>query len=132
MLVLFPVTAMFPVSNASVLAFELLDEKIPVLNVKELSVIVPAVSVNVPANVQSVGLPAKDRLMSDLSIVVLNETADASTVTVAAVPELASKVTVSTFTGADAPGAPPVVADQFAVLELSQVPEPPTQNLAAM
>jgi hypothetical protein len=49
-------------------------------------------------------------------------------VTVAAVPELASKKTSSTAVGALAPPAPPVVADQFVVLVLSQVPVPPTQK----
>jgi hypothetical protein len=53
-------------------------------------------------------------------------------VTVAAVPELASKNTSSTAVGALAPEAPPEVADQFAVLKLSQVPVPPTQYLFAI
>jgi hypothetical protein len=47
-------------------------------------------------------------------------------------PELASKKTASALVGAEAPDAPPVVADQLAVLEASQVPVPPTQNLLAM
>ena len=39
---------------------------------------------------------------------------------------------LSAAVGTDAPGAPPDVADQFAVLEVFQVPEPPTQYLSAM
>lgn len=38
-----------------------------------------------------------------------------------------SKITLSTDVGADAPLAPPDVADQFMVLEVFQVPVPPTQ-----
>jgi len=102
------------------------------VNVLPLRFIAPVVSVKVPAEVQSVGLPDRDRTMSDLLTVVLDEAAVDATVTVAAVPELESKVAVSAVVGADAPDAPPVVADQFAVLELSQVPEPPTQNRAAI
>jgi hypothetical protein len=43
------------------------------------------------------------------------------------VPEPESKITVSAATGAEAPDAPPVVADQLDVEDASQVPEPPTQ-----
>jgi hypothetical protein len=48
------------------------------------------------------------------------------------VPEFASKAAMSAAPGAEAPGAPPVVADQLAVLVVSHVPEPPTQNLFAI
>jgi hypothetical protein len=47
-------------------------------------------------------------------------------------PEFASNKATSAAPGAEAPPAPPVVADQLAVLVVSQVPEPPTQNLFAM
>ena len=53
-------------------------------------------------------------------------------VTVAAVPELASKNTSSTVVGALDPEAPPEVAAQFVVLVLFQVPLPPTQYLFAI
>jgi hypothetical protein len=46
--------------------------------------------------------------------------------------ELASKKTSSTDVGADAPPAPPDVADQLVVLEFDQFPVPPTQNLFAI
>jgi hypothetical protein len=46
--------------------------------------------------------------------------------------ELASKKTGSPVTGALAPPAPPEVAAQLVVVELSHVPDPPTQYLLAM
>ena len=42
------------------------------------------------------------------------------------------KLTVSPETGALAPEAPPFVADQLAVLVVSHMPVPPTQNLDAI
>jgi hypothetical protein len=48
------------------------------------------------------------------------------------VPEFESNVTASDVVGADAPEAPPDVADQFAVLDAFHVPVPPTQNLEAI
>jgi hypothetical protein len=48
------------------------------------------------------------------------------------VPDAESNITVSAATGAEAPAAPPVVADQLVVLEASQVPLPPTQYLVAI
>jgi hypothetical protein len=48
------------------------------------------------------------------------------------VPEPLSKNTLSAATGADAPDAPPEVADQFAVDTPSHVPDPPTQYRAAI
>lgn len=116
-----------PKSIVLALLFE--DEKDVAVSVCVLKVNVPVVKVNDPENV---GLPDSDKLMSDLLTVQLEHTAVAVTVTVAATPEFASNVAVSALVGAEAPDAPPVVADQFAVLELSQVPEPPTQNLAAI
>ena len=53
-----------------------------------------------------------------------------STVTVAVVPELVSKSTLSPTIGTVSPPAPPVVADQCAVSLV--LPVPPTQNLAAI
>ena len=43
------------------------------------------------------------------------------------VPELASNVTSSDAVGADAPPAPPLLLAQLVVVEVSHVPEPPTQ-----
>ena len=48
------------------------------------------------------------------------------------VPEFPSNCGVSPAIGTDAPPAPPDVADQFAVLVLSQLPVPPTQYLFAI
>jgi hypothetical protein len=48
------------------------------------------------------------------------------------VPDAESKITASAATGAEAPPAPPDVADQFVVVTASQVPEPPTQYLFAI
>jgi hypothetical protein len=127
--VLPPVTVMLPVPNAIVRTFELLDVKYEHVNVKVLRESVPLVSVNVPVNV---GLPARSRVMSDLFTVHVEVAAVDATVTTAAVPLLASNVTVSAVVGADAPDAPPDVAAQLAVELLFQVPDPPTQNLAAI
>jgi len=46
--------------------------------------------------------------------------------------EPASKITSSASVGADAPPAPPDVADQLVVLALVQVPVPPLQYLVAI
>jgi hypothetical protein len=48
------------------------------------------------------------------------------------VPDKELKNTLSAEVGADAPGAPPDVADQLAVELASHVPVPPTQNLSAI
>lgn len=47
-------------------------------------------------------------------------------------PAAPSIVTSSLAPGTDAPLPVPLLVDQFVVLEASHVPEPPTQNLAAM
>jgi hypothetical protein len=120
-------TVMFPEPNAIVLAFALFELNKPVVNVKVLSVIVPAVSVQVPAAVHSVGLPDNDNVMSALLIVVLKDTAVAVTVTIAAVPELASKFTVSALVGFKAVATPPEVTANCVFPVPLQVPVPPTQ-----
>jgi hypothetical protein len=127
-----PVKTILPVPNATVLAFELLLLKTPQVSVFAPSVIVPDVSVKVPVATQRVGLPLRLKLMSDLSIVADEDTAVAATVTVAAAPELASKNTASAEVGAEAPLAPPDVADQLVVDVLFHVPVPPTQYLFAI
>jgi len=101
--------------------------KTPVESVLLLRVSVPPRSEKMPAGVQSVGDPDNDKFMSDLLTSVFRDTAVAATVTVAAVPELASKKTLSAFVGALAPEAPPEVSAQFAVELLFHVPLPPTQ-----
>jgi hypothetical protein len=70
--------------------------------------------------------------MSALFTVQAEQVAVAATDTVAAVPLLASNVALSAVVGADAPPAPPDVADQFVVELLFQVPDPPTQKRAAI
>jgi len=116
---------MFPEPNAIVRAFVLLEENDPVVSVKVLSVIVPAVSVQAP--VHNVGLPDSDKFMSALLIVVLKDTAVDVTVTVAAVPELASKLTVSAAVGFEAVGVPPELVANCVFPVPLQVPVPPTQ-----
>jgi hypothetical protein len=51
---------------------------------------------------------------------------------ITALPELASKVTVSALPGCPAPPAPPELLAQCVVVEPSQFPEPPTQKYDAM
>jgi hypothetical protein len=125
---LFPVTVMLPVPKANVRTFALLAKNVRDVRLKLLRLIIPCVNVNAPAKV---GDPESDRVISALLTVQVEQAAVASAVTVAAVPLLLSNVTVSADVGADAPDAPPVVADQLAVLELFQGPVPPTQNLLA-
>jgi hypothetical protein len=66
-----------------------------------------------------------------LAVTLMTSTLEPS-VTVYPFPEFASKIAISAAPGAEAPAAPPVVVDQFAVLVVSQVPAPPTQNLLAI
>lgn len=127
--VLFPVMAKLPVPKAIVRALELLEMNEPQVNVLLLSVKVPVVSVTAPV---MVGEPDKLRLISAVLIVQADAVAVDATVTVAAVPLFASKVTVSADVGADASGGPPEVADQLSMDTLSHVPDPPTQNRAAI
>ena len=125
----FPVTAMRPVPKAIVRVFVLLE-----LNTSTVSVDVPRDRVP-EANVKppvKVGEPVRDKVMSDLLTEQDEVVAVAATDTTAAVPLLASNVTVSAVVGADAPPAPPEVADQLVVEVLFQVPDPPTQNRAAI
>jgi hypothetical protein len=110
----------------------LLDANRPTVRVLLLSVNVPDVSVKLFDGTASVALPLRLNVMSDLSTVVAVATAVEATVTVAAVPELASKKTTSAVVGADTPPAPPDVAAQLTVELASHVPEPPTQNLFAI
>jgi hypothetical protein len=77
-------------------------------------------------------LPDKDRVISDLFTVMFPALAVLLTETVAFVPLAELKNTASIAIGADAPPAPPDVADQFAVETLSHVPDPPTQYLFAI
>jgi len=122
-----PVSVMLPVPKASVRVLLLLELNKPVDNVKVLSVKVPAVSVQVPAAVHNVGLPDNDNSISDLLIVVLNDTAVDVTVTLAAVPELASKFTVSAAVGFKAVATPPEVIANCVFPVPLHVPVPPTQ-----
>jgi hypothetical protein len=66
--------------------------------------------------------------MSALLIVVLEDTAVEVTVTVAAVPELASKVTVSASVGSKRVATPPEVIANCVFPVPLQVPVPPTQK----
>jgi len=122
------VKSIFPVPNAIDLAEVPLELNILVLKVKLFKVIAPVNKVTAPVvELLSVALPESDKFISDLLISMLPQTAVEATVTVAAVPELASKFAKSAVVGADAPAAPPEVKDQLVVELASQVPEPPTQ-----
>jgi hypothetical protein len=48
------------------------------------------------------------------------------------VPELVSIITLSKTVGAEAPPPPPELEDQLVVVDVSQVPVPPTQYLRAI
>ena len=109
-----------------VFAFELLN--VVLLSVYGASERLPSVNVNV---LEVVRLAPRSSVTVLLLRVHVVQTAPVAVVQVP-VPLLASNVTVSAATGADAPDAPPDVADQLAVELAFHVPEPPTQNLAAM
>jgi hypothetical protein len=119
----------WPVPNAIERVLLLFELKKAAVNVLLLSVIAPAVNVVVPANVT---LPDNEMLMSDLLMTQVVQAAVDATVTVAAVPLLLSKLTVSPVIGGPKPPGPPVNKAQFVVLELFQVPEPPTQKYVAI
>jgi hypothetical protein len=92
---------------------------------------VPVVRVAPPTTVEPTNRWV--RVKSDLlTVIVLAFAPAVAIVTVAAVPELASKVTSSDDVGTAAPPPPPEVVDQWVVVVLSQVPVPPTQNRAAI
>ncbi len=67
-----------------------------------------------------------------LIVNVVNDKPVAVCVTVTLLPELPSKITVSVETGTAVPPGPLLDVAQCVVSELSQVPEPPTQNLLAI
>ena len=85
------------------------------------------VKVNVPDIVR---FAPNVKLTNNELIVQAEQTAPLAVVQVP-VPDKVSNVTVSADVGAEAPPAPPVVADQLVVVVASHVPEPPTQNLLA-
>jgi hypothetical protein len=117
------------VPNAIERVLLLFELKKTAVNVLLFSVIVPVVRNVVPSNVT---LPDNEMLMSDLLMTQVVQVAVDATVTVAAVPLLLSKLTVSPVRGGPKPPAPPVNTAQFVVLALSQVPEPPTQKYVAI
>jgi hypothetical protein len=122
------VRAIFAVPNEIARVEDPDELKEPVLRVNPFKFNVPVVKVKVPAAVHSVGLPDNNKVMSDLLIVVLKDTAVDVTVTVAAVPELASKVTVSALVGSKRVATPPVVIANCVFPVPLQVPVPPTQK----
>jgi hypothetical protein len=63
--------------------------------------------------------------------VMSKHTADEEVIVIVPVPEEALNITLSDRVGAEAPPAPPGLADQFVVVLAFQVPEPPTQYLSA-
>jgi hypothetical protein len=94
----------------------------------ELRVKVPSENASVPLAVKS--LPKFTSIVEALKV--RPEQTAPETVEQTPEPDKELKIATSPEVGADAPAAPPVVADQFAVLEASQVPVPPTQNLLAI
>src|SRR3989344_2981202 len=117
--------ALAPSVRVRVFEFEL--ENDPHDHVCPLVFSVPVVNVIAPVSV----VPALCRsVRSDLLMVMEAADRATSTVTVAAVPELESKSTVSPATGTVSPPAPPVVAAQCAVSLV--LPVPPTQKRLAM
>ncbi len=125
-----PVTTILPVPNATDRIAVPLDENTAVVRVLEFKLIAPVFSVTEVT--ASVGLPDNDNVMSDLLIVAAALVAVAATVTVAAVPEFVSKVTLSALVGGPLPPAPPVVSAQLVVDVLFHVPLPPTQKYDAI
>lgn len=123
-----PVTVMLPVPNEILRVLVLLDVKLLQVSANDWSASVPCVWVKV---LEIVRLAPSVRPRVALLRVTSVQIAPAAVVQVP-VPERLSKVTVSAATGAEAPEAPPDVAAQLAVELASQVPVPPTQNLAAM
>jgi hypothetical protein len=117
------VILIFPVPKSIVLTLELLLIKVTLESVKLLSLSVPAVSVTVPPDAFAV----RDTVKSDLLIVITAHAAVDSIETIAAVPLFASNSAVSAARGGPTPATPPDNKDQFAVLLLFQVPDPPTQ-----
>jgi hypothetical protein len=125
-----PVTVMFPVPKAIVLTVTTEELKVVHVNVYDCKSNVPDDNVKAPVLVNAapnckIILPPNDAVIAPQFGVV------AFVVTVPA-PESASKVTVSAVVGTEAPPAPPVVADQFAVLVELHVPVPPTQKRDAI
>jgi hypothetical protein len=98
-------------------------EKIIAVRVLEFKFSAPKVSVTVFAVAKSA---PRTKESVEVLIVMFLPTAVASVVALP-VPELASNITSSPTTGAEAPAAPPLVADQLAVDVEFHVPVPPTQ-----
>jgi hypothetical protein len=130
MVALLPVRTMAPVDapNATLRALVLLLANVVHVISNPARSIAPEVNVTAP---KAVGLAARTTLTPERVNDTARPAAVAATVHVPE-PELALKNTLSADVGAEAPPAPPDVADQFAVLVLSQVPVPPTQYLSAM
>jgi hypothetical protein len=124
------ITVLAPRLSARILV--LLELKLPVDNTNPFKFNVPSVSVQMPAAVHSVVFPDNDKVISALLIVVLKDTAVAVHVTVVAVPELASKVTMSTLVGSKRVATPPDVTANCVFPVPLQVPVPPTQKYEAM
>ena len=106
------------------------DELVSVIFIVE----VPGVKVNPPViTFHTVPVPATETVNVPIESVCVNDEkltllADAVAVMVIVPdPELKSKTTSLLVAGTDAPDEPPDVRLQFAVLEASQFPVPPTQ-----
>ena len=123
-----PVITTLPVPKSIVRELLLFDKNelhVKVLDPRDNT---PAVKVNKP---DIVWLAPSVNPSVELFRVAMAQT-DPLAVVQVPVPELLSKITVSAATGAEAPPAPPDVADQLVVLLASHVPVPPTQYLVAI
>jgi hypothetical protein len=107
-----------------VLVLLLLELSIPQVQFWPFVLRVPVVTVTVLATVITA---FSSRVRSLLFMVTADTLAAAVTVTVAAVPLLVSKVTVSAEVGAATEAAPPEVVAKWLVVP-SQLPVPPTQK----
>lgn len=122
---------------------------------QRVTVPVLPLKVNVPFPIKNLRVPVPDKFMAvplAVSVMFIGPLAAKSSVPVKAPavsetrespltadatvttppPDEPLKVTSSPVVGAEAPLAPPDVADQFVVEDKSQVPVPPTQNLDAI
>ena len=122
------INVIFPVPKAIDLTLLFEEEKTVQVKLFEFKFNAPNVNVKLP---NCVRFAPSVKLRVELFSVVVVQVAPAAVVQVP-VPDAESNITVSAATGAEAPLAPPVVADQLAVLLASQVPVPPTQYLVAI
>jgi hypothetical protein len=127
-----PVTFMPPVPNAIDLTLELVDAKLRTVSVQLPELPVNDNEPNVRTKVLVMVVLAPSARFKTLLFNVVSLAVAVAVVVHVPVPDNESKITSSTLIGAEAPAAPPEVADQLVVDALSHVPVPPTQYLVAI